>query len=393
MRPFDRPALRARTRGAVTPRTAMLVATAVLLAGGFALFATAPDPGAGATEPVSALAAAAPVLALEIRAEPLERQVRKDAVVEARRRLVLISETRGRVLALGADELDAVEAGQQIVRIDPTLAESALERAEAAVARAESELDLAARNLERWGELAERDAGSLSRRDDAVNAERVARANLRDARAQRLEARDQLAKKTIAAPFAGVLSSLPVEVGEVLQEGKTLGELLDVSTARLVVGLADREIASIEAGQAVEVEVAALPGERFSGTVRRVGAAADELTKKFPVEVELPNPERRLLPGMVASATLQLGAAAPARLIPRDASVEQHGLRFVYVLERAEESGVYRARRRQVELRPVPFRPADFEVVAGLEAGERIAGSRVRDLRDGDLVRIDGEAA
>ncbi|MGI9431089.1 MAG: efflux RND transporter periplasmic adaptor subunit, partial [Myxococcota bacterium] len=174
--------------------------------------------------------------------------------------------------------------------------------------------------------------------------------------------------------------------------GKTLGELLDVATARLVGGLAEREIALVEIGHSAEVEVAALPGETLSGKVLRVGAAADELTKKFPVEVELPNPDRRLLPGMIASVVLRLGASAPAKLIPRDVSFEQHGLHFVYVLEPGDEAGIYRASRRQVEVRPVPFRPADYEVVGGLEPGERIAGSKVRDLRDGDRVRIEGAA-
>ena len=381
-----------RRAGSVSPRVAMFLVAGVLTVVGAVLFATAPDPGGDVDATVSAASAAVEVLPVEIHADPIERLVRKDAVIEARRRLELISETRGRVVALGADELDPVTAGQELVRIDPTLAESAVERAEAAVARAESELDLAERNLERWGKLAERDAGSLSRRDDAVNAERVARANMRDARAQRLEARDQLAKKTIVAPFAGVLRSLPVEVGEVLQEGKTLGELLDVSTARLVVGLADSEIALVNVGKDAEVEVAALPGERLAGKVLRVGAAADELTRKFPVEVELANPEGRLLPGMIAAVFLRLGASAPAKLIPRETTVELHGLHFVYVLERSDGDGTHVARRRQVEVRPVPFRPADYEVVTGLETGERIAGSRVRDLRDGDLVRLTGGA-
>lgn len=382
-----------RKKGSVSPRLAMLFAAGALAVLGAVLFATAPDPSDGARSVVSEAAAAPEVILLEIIAEPLERRVQKDAVIEARRRLELISETRGRVVELGADELDPVAEGQELVRVDPTLAESAVERAEAAVARSESELDLAERNLARWGELAKRDAGSLSRRDDAVNAERVAHANLRDARAQRLEARDQLAKKTIVAPFAGVLRSLPIEIGEVLQEGKTVGELLDVSSARLIVGLGDREIALVEAGHDVDVEVAALPGETLRGKVLRVGAAADELTKKFPVEVEVPNPDRRLLPGMIASVLLRLGSAVPAKLIPRDVSVEQHGLHFVYVLEQSDGDGVFRARRRQVKVRPVPFRPADYEIVGGLEAGERIAGSRVRDLRDGDLVRVGGGAA
>jgi RND family efflux transporter MFP subunit len=391
--PASRGARRFAPGGWLTPRLLMFSAAATLALIGAVLFATAPDPAREAAPEVGAAGAAVDVVALEIRAQPLERLVRKDAVIEARRRLELISETTGRVVALGAQELDLVAAEQEIVRVDPTLAESALERAEAAVARAESELDLAGRNLARWGELADRDAGSLSRRDDGVNAERVARANLREARAQRLEARDGLAKKTIAAPFAGVLSALPVEIGEVLHLGKTMGELLDLSAARLRVGLTDREIALVTVGDEADVQVGALPGERFQGEVLRVAAAAEEPSKKFPVEVEVPNSPRRLLPGMVASVVIRLGEAAPARLIPQDASVEQHGLRFVYVLERSDGDGIFRARRRQVEVRAVPFRPADYEVVSGVEDGEWIAGSRVRDLSDGALVRVRGGPA
>jgi RND family efflux transporter MFP subunit len=374
-------------------RNGLWVATAVLVLGGSLLFVTAPEPQAE----VSAEGAQGAVLqlaVLEVEARPLARRVRKTGILEARRQLELISETRGRIVELGAGELDRVTEGQLLVRVDPILAEVAVERAEAAVERAEGELEFAGHEQERWEQLAEREAGSLSRRDDTLKAERVARANLREVRAGLAEARDQLAKKTIVAPFPGVLRDLPVEVGEYLQEGKHVGELLDVETVRLVVGLSDREIVEVAAGEEVEVQVEALEGRALVGSVLRVGAAADPLTKKFPVEVEIRNPGGHLLPGMVASVELSLGEPAPAMLVPRDATLEQHGLRFVYVLERADEGAtsssgrpVYRASRRRIEVRELPSHPADFVVVGGLAPRDRIAASRIRELRDGSLVR------
>ena len=194
-----------------------------------------------------------------------------------------------------------------------------------------------------------------------------------------------------AAPFAGVLRSFRVEQGEYVREGQALGELLDLETARVVIGLSDRQIVVVRSGQPVEVAVEAYPGESFAGSILRVGAASDPSSRKFPVEVELPNPEGRLLPGMIATVAFDLGPEQPRTLIPREASGEEFGLRFVWVVEQEEgEGGALMARRRRVEVRALPFRPAEFEVLSGLAEGEKIALTGTRQLREGERVRRDG---
>jgi RND family efflux transporter MFP subunit len=328
-----------------------------------------------------------PVKVLTVGAEAVGRSSRFSGVVEARRRVALVSETSGRVLRLGAEEFQSVEAKQVLVEVDPLLAIVAVERAEAAVARAQSQLALARDERSRWESLATRDAASLSRRDQAVNAERVAAANLREARANRSEAHDQRSKKTIRAPFSGVLQHFPVEVGGTLRQGETVAELLDLETARIALGVTDREVVGMQAGETVQVELEAWPGERFSGTVLHVAAAADATTLKFPVELELANPGRRILPGMVARVTLELADARPLRALPRDAAIESFGVRFVYVV--GEEQGLPVARQRNVELRDIPFRPGLVELVSGVADGERVATSGIRELSDGAHVRID----
>lgn len=367
-------------------RWVFLGAGGALLTAAALLFGTAEQPALEAAPGVRPIA----VAAVRLDASPLRRRARLAGVLEARRGVELFAETRGRVLAIGAEKLDRVEAGQVLVRVDPTLARVALERAEAGVARSESQLELAELNLARRRSLVERQVSSEADLDAAENAERIAAAALREARATRDEARDQLTKKRIAAPFEGVLRAFPVEVGEYVREGQQLGELLDLSTVRMTVGVSDRQIVSIRVGAQVQAEVEALPGERFEGTVLRAGSATDPDTRKFPVEIEMGNSDGRLLPGMVARVTLDLGDELPVLLVPRDATVDEFGLSFVYVLER-NGSGMV-ARRRRVEVRDVAFEPGVVQVDAGLEPGETIATTGMRQLSDGAPVEVRDES-
>jgi RND family efflux transporter MFP subunit len=370
----------------MTARWGMILGGVALFLAGLALFASAPEQAqvgeVGATEVLREVGT------LRVAPTAVASRASFSGVLEARRTVKIFAETPGPVLATGAEALDRVEAGQELVRIDPVLARVEVEQALAGVARAESELALARSNLARRQELAARKVLSDSVLDDAVNHERVARASLREARAQLRRAQEDLDNKTIAAPFAGELRSFAVEAGEYVREGQQLAELVDLSTARVTIGVADREIVAIRPEQAVELAVEAFAAERFGGRVLRVGASADPDTRRFPVEIEVPNDAGRLLPGMVASVSIDLGEPVARTVVPREATVDEFGLRFVYVVEPdADGEGRSVARRRRVVVRPVPFRPAELEVLEGLVEGEEIAVTDVRQLRDGEPVR------
>jgi RND family efflux transporter MFP subunit len=299
------------------------------------------------------------------------------------------------VLEVGAVELDRVEAGQLLVRIDPTLAEVATLRARAAIARAESEGTLARANLERNQGLAGRNVSSRAALDEAENSARLAKASRLEAQAALAEAEDRLAKKTIVAPFAGALRSFPVEKGEYVRPGERVAELLDVARLRITIGLNDRQVVDVRPGAMVGVRVDARPGEPIMGQVVRVGGAIDLTTRKFPVEIEVDNAEARLLPGMVARVLLTLGEPRPLVAIPLDAIMEEYGLEHVFVvLPAAGADEATRVQKRRIETGPISFRPTEREVLAGLQPGERIATTSVRQLRDGMAVRpLPGDGA
>jgi len=361
-------------------RWLFIALTAGFVALGFVMRVSAPEPE------VRAVAGSRPleVQTLRVATTAVQGRVEVPGLLEAKRRVELFAEVQGRVLETGAEALDRVADGQLLLRVDPLVTEVQVARAEAALARAQSELSLARSNLDRQGRLKGRQVSSESELDAAKNAERVAAASVRESRASLEEARDRLAKAELRAPFAGFLREFPVEAGEYLQPGEEVAELLDTSAVRVTVGLGDREIVLVEPGLPAILRAPARPGEEFRGRVLRVGGASDTQTKKFPVQVEVPNDEGRLLPGMVVRVQVELGEPSARMLVPRDAIQEEFGLAFVYVIEPGAEATV--ASRRRVEVRDVPFLPSECEIVEGLEPGEEIAVSAVRQLREGTSV-------
>ena len=192
------------------------------------LDATAPEPDEIA--PAGENAVLQEVTAIRVEPVSAVARTRVSGVLDPRRSVQIFAETRGPVIAIGAEALDRVAVGLELVEIDPLQAEVAVERAVAAVTRAESELALAKSNFDRRASLAERGVASTSVLEDAENARKVGMAAQRDANAELKRARDDLAKKTIRAPFDGVLRSFDVDVGEYVGEGQKLGELPTVTT-------------------------------------------------------------------------------------------------------------------------------------------------------------------
>lgn len=326
------------------------------------------------------------VEARAVRAETVRLEADLAAVLGPARSVRIAAEVEGRVVEVPVDEHTEVDAGELLVQVERSLLEAAAARAEAAVGRAQANYQLAQLELERQRGLADRRVGSEAELDRARSTERARLAELREAEAARDDARVRLAKASIRAPFAGVVSRLDLEPGSYLRPGDFVAELLDLAEIEIEVGLTDRQVVEVRAGDAVALEVDVFPGERFDGAVERVGRAPHAETQKYPVQVRVSNTARRLLPGMLGRVRFELGAARRAIRIPRRATQREYDLDYVFVLDGRPDAPV--AVRRRIVARPVPFRPDLIEVAEGLREGERIATSGVRDLRDGLAVRV-----
>lgn len=367
-------------------RRKLLIAAGVLLGLAVLLVVTAPDNGASTT------AGNGPSLrevrAWEAIAQRWPATVELSGVLGADRHVRLAAESSGRVVRAHAEAFDTVSEGELLLEIDPLRGEMALRQAEARVRRAESELALARSDSARSESLMKKDVLSDSEMEGIRSRLQIAEAADAEARAGLELARDDLDKRLMRAPFGGTLRSFTVEENEFVTAGQPVGEVLDLSVLKLDAGLTDRDVVWLETGSPVEVRLEAMPDRVFAGTVRRIGSAAEARSRKFPVEIEIPNPDGVLLPGMVGRARLELSREDDVLAVPREAIREQLGVFSVFVMEPGDGNDTATLRRQLVRTRPLPFRPTLTEITEGLASGERIAISEAGQLRDGEVVRM-----
>lgn len=363
------------------------LAAAILAAGGLMLFVTAPRQEAAVSDGAAEQQVAIRVPAARVARRAAREQIEISGVIQPFRTVVLAAEVNGRVAARGAREHEAVTAEQPLLQLEDTIRRAAVDRAEAAVVRARSEHRLAELELARQRRLYAKGVSSEAERDRVASTERAAFGALGEAEAMLVEARELLAKTTVRAPFDGVLSDFDVEVGDRLEVGQRIGEVIDLAQVKIEIGVSGAQVIAVRPGEAVALALDVYPGRAFPGAIRSLGSATDPATRKFPIEVVAPNSDGLLLPGMVARAALAVGGATPVIRISRQATLEEFGLTYVFVLEADADRLV--ARRRRIAVRPVAFRPAEFEVLEGLADGEQIATGKLRDLRDGALVAVE----
>jgi len=175
---------------------------------------------------------------------PVDFVVRAHGTVAPRTESDLIPQVSGPVVwvspALASGGF--FEDGEPLIRIDRADYEVALESARAAVARGESEYERAHKELERQQRLAKQSVASAARFDDAVNAERIAAAVLREARAKLERAERDLERTEIRAPYAGRVREENVDVGQFVTRGTPIGRIYAVDYAEVRLPVPDAEL-------------------------------------------------------------------------------------------------------------------------------------------------------
>ncbi len=370
-----------------------LGAAGCLIAASFWLNATSPDSTAGEQQEAAERDAGGPrpvvtIDAYAVTASDARNVVEVAGVLAARRMVDIAAEIEGRVERVDAQDHTHVQAGQLLVELDSSLHEAAVMRAGAAVLRAQAGDRLAQAELSRQRDLSVRGASSGSAFDRAESEASSSAAQVAESQAALVEARTRLAKTRIEAPFAGIVSAIGVDPGAYLRPGDPIAQLADLSEIEIEVGVGEQEILSLRDADRVRVAVDAVPGQWFDGRIDRTGRLPDPKTRKYPVPVRVPNPDERLLPGMLGTVRFELGDERTAIRVPRRAVVREFDLEHVFVVNRTKgKKDEATVERRRIVSRRIGFRPDLLEVESGLKAGERIAISGIRGLADGLPVR------
>ena len=264
------------------------------------------------------------------------------------------------------EEGTRVEMGATIAHLN-----DALEKAE--VRRAEAQLQRARRDLTRLRKLRRSLVGTQAEVDNAETAVALRRAELDIAR-------EQLLRRTIVAPFRGAIVDRAFEPGEVVAPGSPVLTLMALNPVEVVAAVPGYDVARLRPEASAYIQVSALPGERFEGIVRRLANATLPGTRLFEVEVELPNPEARLRPGMTALVAIVAHTYAEAIVIPLD-SIVQRGSEWVAFFAVA-------GRARGVRVQQSLVHGERVILLEGAPSTELVVRGQ-RDLSEGAALRVD----
>jgi membrane fusion protein (multidrug efflux system) len=234
-------------------------------------------------------------------------QPQLDAIgnVRAVQGVMVNNEVSGQVRTILFESGDRVRAGQALVQLDTTVDEADL-------AGLQASLELAELKLGRNTKLLRDRAVSQGDFDEA-NAE-LSRTRAAVAAKQAL-----IEKKTIRAPFDGVLGIRQVDVGQYLPEGSTIAELAALNPVFVDYRLPERHLAKLSVGQTVQARVAAYPGQVFDGRIQAISPAVDQGTRNVQVRAQLANRGERLRPGMFAKVATLLPVRERVLTLPRRA--------------------------------------------------------------------------
>ncbi|MCZ7636293.1 MAG: efflux transporter outer membrane subunit [Verrucomicrobia bacterium] len=234
--------------------------------------------------------------------QPVEDTLSAVGTVEANERVTIQPEVPGLIEEIRFAEGQRVEQGQTLFRM-----ESRTEAA--AVLQAQAELRLARSNLERARTL----VGSL-----AVSAQELDQLeSLLDVKTALLKTEEErLAKRTLTAPFSGIVGPRLVSAGQYVGAGTPLVTLVDDAQVKVSCRLPERQSALVRLGQPARLRVAAWPDTTFSGHVDLLDAVVDPATRTLAVRVLASNPDFRLKAGMFARVELVVQSRPESLVIP-----------------------------------------------------------------------------
>jgi len=298
-------------------------------------------------------------------------------------------EVGGVVINYFFDSGQDVEKGAKLVELD-TLVEQAELKVDQAV------LEVANLEYDRQSKLVGKGAISQSTLDTTISKRDAAAAAVQKNLAH-------IAHKNITAPFAGRLGLRRVERGQYVSIGQALVWLQALDPIWIDFPVSENELGRLKPKAAIELTVAAFPGEVFKGEIEAFDARVNQDTRQLMVRGRIPNPERKLLPGMFANVTVLVGEAGDVVTVPRTAITYSLYGDSVYVVKPApEKEGAAAtssaaagqpageqliAERRFVRTGQV--RDGRVAVTFGLAAGEQVITTGQLKINPGASIRID----
>ncbi|MBU4427129.1 MAG: efflux RND transporter periplasmic adaptor subunit [Desulfobacterales bacterium] len=306
------------------------------------------------------------VITLTLKPERLEDKISLPAEIEPFEDLWVKAEVGGQVVSIPVKEGQGVKKGQLLVKLDDRDYRSRL-------ARIEANYRLARQDYERMAVLVKENIAAESKLEEIE-------ARLEDLRAQRSEAQLALDRTAITAPISGRLNEIKAKQGDLLDVNQQVAKILQSQKVKVTVGVPESDVSAVFDLNEAEVIIEALGNRKVKGRKIFLSRQPRTMSRLYDLELMVPNPDGRILPGMFARVELVKRVFDNALAVPLYAVITQGDERFVYV----EKDG--QAEKRSIKLGVLVGWQVHVE--AGLNPGERVIVVGHRFLDDGQAVKV-----
>jgi len=277
-----------------------------------------------------------------------------------------------------------VVEGEIIAAIDPTALELAVRSAKADVSKADALLENAIGTEERKRILIRTDATTKQILDDAEQVRAGAQASSARARANLAKATEQLGYAQVKADFAGVVTAVSAEVGQVVSPGQRVVTVARPEVREAVVDLGPDFPVPLSVGLPFTVSLELLPDVQVQGQIREIAPQADQVTRMRRIRIALNDPPESFRLGSTITATFSNAHGSIFR-VPASAVLKQGAQTFVWVVDPSTST---------VSLQEIGVTEDEggLRVNSGLGDGARIVIAGIHSLKPGQQVRIEQES-
>jgi membrane fusion protein (multidrug efflux system) len=284
----------------------------------------------------------------------------------------------GTVYKINFESGQAVHAGDVLVELD-----TRQERAQ--LAAAEAQRDLAKINFNRTQELVKQGVVARTEYDNTESMQKATEAQVGEIKAA-------IERKTVRAPFTGVLGIRQINLGQYLAAGAAIVPLQALNPIYVNFGVPQQSAPQVRGGRALHVTSEDLPGILFNGRVTAVDSVVSEATRNIQVQATVPNPQGKLRPGMYVQVQVILGESRSVITLPASAiNYAPYGDSVFVVADLTDPKGkTYRGVRQQV-VKLEGSRGDQVAVVSGLNPGDEVVTSGVFKLRNGAPVQVNNK--
>lgn len=313
--------------------------------------------------------------------ETVNQYVSVYAIAESSSGAKVSSKMTGNVASVYFKEGDRVNAGQAIIRLerDRTLltahrnAQVNLDNTRAAMKKDKKAAKVAVETSS--GDAKKQAKAGLS------SVKKKAELQIAIAQGQLDSVQAQLSNTVITAPISGIINQTYAEVGEMVMAGSPVADIVNTKNIEIELALTEFDIGKISVGQKAEINLAAYPDERFTGEVCYVGFAADSISKKFPVKIQLENADRKIRSGMIVQASIITAEQEDVLVVPQTAVFTENGVEKIYLVD--DDSRI-----RTITVKTEPLDDNKLKIVEGSVENEEVVINGNYELGIGEEVTI-----